>query len=410
MGADVSTPSSAGIRAVWRTPGAAPLIAASLVAAIPAGAIGVLLVLHVRALHGSYALAGVTASAYMVGAAASAPAVGRAVDHFGQTRVLTLATLVTASALLGLAVVPGDVTPALPIALALIGGLCAPPVGACTRTLLPDVIDDDDTLHAAYALESSGLEISYIAGLVFVGLLTLLSTRLALGIDALMLAIGIAWFVAQPASRQWRPTLSEQARRSALGALASGRVVVLFVTITLFAVSFGAMEVSVNAFASEHGSSGATGPLVALWGVGSLIGGLIAASSVAPVDAPRRVIALLLVMALADAVLIVLSGSWLLVAMLPIAGLAIAPVYAVIHAMTGLAAAAGTSTEAFAWLGTGTSAGFAAGAALAGALADAGGAQAAFIGVTAAVVVSAAVFSAGWRLVAGVSETVAPAD
>jgi MFS family permease len=401
--------SGSNIRAVWTTPGATPLIVSSLIAAIPAGAIGVLLVLHVRALGGSYSLAGATASAYMVGLAASAPAVGRAVDRFGQTRVLLVAMVVTVLALLGLAATPRDNSPAIPIVLALIGGLCHPPVGACTRTLLPDVIADSDTLHSAYALESSALEVSYVVGLVFVGLLTLLSTRLGLVIDATVLAIGVAWFVVQPASRNWRPVVDETASRSSLGALASPTIVVLFMTIALFAVSFGAIEVAVNAFASEHDATGATGPLVALWGVGSLIGGVIAASSRAPQDPPRRVIELLLAMAVGDAILVGLTGSWLLVAALPLAGLAMAPVYAVVHSMTGLAASAGTSTEAFAWLGTGTSAGFAGGAALGGVLADVGGAQAAFAGCTVAVLAAVTAFALGWRAVGARAETPAAA-
>jgi len=385
-----------GVRAVLRTPGAAVLIMASLVAAVPAAAIGVLVVLHVRALGESYALAGVTAGAFMFGAAASAPAVGRLVDRYGQTLVLSACTVITAAAYVGLALTPESAPSAVPVLVALVAGLCTPPVGACARTLLPDVIDDEDTLHAAYALESSALEVSYIGGLLFVALLTSISTRLALVVDAAVLSIGIAWFVVQPASRNWRPVSDDTARR-ALGALASPRVVVLLLTVTGVAVSFGALEVAVNAFASERGHRDATGLLVAGWGLGSLVGGVLAATASAPRRRARRLGWLLVALGAGDAALLALSGTWALAAALPLAGLAIAPMYAVLHAMTGVAASTGTSTEAFAWLGTGTSLGFSLGAALCGPAADAGGASGAFLVPLGAVAVALLVYVAGWR-------------
>ena len=48
----------AHVRDVVRTPGALPLFAASCVARLPMGAVGLLLVLHGKALTGSYAAGG----------------------------------------------------------------------------------------------------------------------------------------------------------------------------------------------------------------------------------------------------------------------------------------------------------------------------------------------------------------
>jgi hypothetical protein len=59
---------------------------------------------------------------------------------------------------------------------------------------------------------------------------------------------------------------------------------------------------------------------------------------------------------------------------LPHAGAAIAPTYATIYAMVEDAAPSGSLTEAFAWLATAAAIGSAAGAAIAGALADGAGA------------------------------------
>lgn len=92
------------------------------------------------------------------------------------------------------------------------------------------------------------------------------------------------------------------------------------------------------------------------------------------------------------------SGSWAFAALLPLSGLAIAPAYAVVNAMTGLASTAGTSTEAFAWLGNGVSAGFRLGAALAGPAADLGGVAGAFAVSLGAVLLAIALVLAGRRL------------
>ena len=66
-------------------------------------------------------------------------------------------------------------------------------------------------------------------------------------------------------------------------------------------------------------------------------------------------------------------------AVLLVAGAAIAPTYAAVYALVDDAAPAGTVTEAFAWLATAIAIGAAAGAAIAGALADHAGPAAAFV-------------------------------
>ena len=68
-----------------------------------------------------------------------------------------------------------------------------------------------------------------------------------------------------------------------------------------------------------------------------------------------------------------------LAAVLALAGATIAPTYATIYAMVDRAAPAGTVTEAFAWLNTAVAIGASAGAACAGAVADAAGPAPTFV-------------------------------
>jgi MFS family permease len=132
-------------------------------------------------------------------------------------------------------------------------------------------------------------------------------------------------------------------------------------------VLFGAVEVAVTAAADALGSAAAAGPLLALWGAGSLAGGALAIrfggrAGLASVLAALTAGHLLLVPAAGSAV-----G---MAVVLLIAGAAIAPTYAVAYALVDDAAPEGTVTEAFAWLATAIAIGAALGAAGAGVLAD----------------------------------------
>src|SRR4051794_41966434 len=68
------------VRDVLRTPGALSLFAASCVARLPMGALGLVLVLHGQALTGSYAAGGLAAGGYALALGPSEPAPARGVD------------------------------------------------------------------------------------------------------------------------------------------------------------------------------------------------------------------------------------------------------------------------------------------------------------------------------------------
>ena len=138
---------------------------------------------------------------------------------------------------------------------------------------------------------------------------------------------------------------------------------------------FGATEIGVTTAADVLGNTAAAGPLLGVWGVGSLLGGVWLArrGGVAPL------VPLLVALAVGHAALSIASlNVFALAAGLLLAGAAIAPTYAVVYSLVERAAPAGTITEAFAWLATAVSVGAALGAAAAGPLADAVGPSAVF--------------------------------
>jgi MFS family permease len=356
--------------AVLRTNGVARLLGSSLLGRVPATAIGLLLLLQVRDLGGSYAAGGLAAGIFSFGLAASSPVLGRAIDARGQTRVLQIGALVSGGALVAIALLPGG-TPLWPIVgLAFVAGAAHPPLSACLRTLWGTVLPDADARHAAFALEASSQELCFILGpLVLVSAVAVHAPGAALLLAAAILLVGTLLFATTDASRSWRGS-SPVAGAVRTRALAAPGVRTLLIVGAGMGISFGAIEVGLAASAEAAGNRGATGLLLALWGVGSVIGGVWAARRPAPVDRGRYVVRLLAVLAVCDALLMTAGPLWLLGAILLLCGAAIAPLFTVVYGLAGDLALGGTVTEAFTWLGTGLSAGVAVGSAIAGVLAS----------------------------------------
>ena len=126
--------------------------------------LGLALLVHVRGLTGSYAAGGAAAGAYAAAVGLGGPPLGRAVDRHGQTCVLLGAASVQAALLVAVGLLPASAPTALVVAAAAAIGLATPPLGACARALLPTLVDDAGVLRAVYALESSALELTFVAG------------------------------------------------------------------------------------------------------------------------------------------------------------------------------------------------------------------------------------------------------
>ena len=148
----------------------------------------------------------------------------------------------------------------------------------------------------------------------------------------------------------------------------------LVLVLVAVGVVFGAVEVTVASAAQVLGSTASAGPLLGIWGAGSVVGGLIAARLG---GGARTGTGLALILAaLAASHLALATAAHSLTGMgicLAVAGATIAPTLATVYAMVERAAPAGTLTEAFAWLNTASAIGTSIGAAAGGAVADAAG-------------------------------------
>ena len=225
----------------------------------------------------------------------------------------------------------------------------------------------------------SVVELTYIAGPpLALCIAALWSAGAALAVAGVVLLAATAAFAAQPASRGWKPAGAD--RRPRGGSMHTPAMRTLVIVLIAVGVLLGADEVAVTVAAKTLDSTTAAAPLLALWGTGSFIGGLLvtrlgggARSAVGlalllrrahgrtpgPDPGGRRA-------SLRSAVVLLFAGA------------AIAPTEASVYAMVDRAAPAGTMTEAFAWLATAMAVGGAAGAAGAGIVVDRAGPAAAF--------------------------------
>src|SRR6478735_1591152 len=138
-------------RRIFATPHVLSLTAASVMARLPVGMVGIGLVIFVHARSGSFGTAGAAAGAYTIGLALTAPLLGRLVDRRGPRPVLPPAALLSSAAIAGLvAFADADADTA--------------PVGGLLGHLWPDVVEHD-LLVNAYVVDSILIEVSFVVAL-----------------------------------------------------------------------------------------------------------------------------------------------------------------------------------------------------------------------------------------------------
>jgi MFS family permease len=358
--------------AILRTRHVAPLLAASMVARLPFGMFALALVLYMAEERGSFAVAGLVDGAFGIGAAIGSPLQSRAIDRLGQRRVMLPLAVVDAGATATLIALTETGAPTVALtACALVGGLAIPNIGAALRTLWPELLRRrNELLSAAFALDSVAIEVLFTLGpLIAAAIIAVVSPVAALALSAACTLIGVALFVAQPPSRDWRPA-DDGPRHGLLGALRSSGVRTLALAGAPVGFCFGAVEISLPAFASEHGAPEWAGALLSVWAAASAIGGLTYGAQTfrMPLVSVYLRLAALLPLGFLPA-LAAPSVALMALLILP-AGLLIAPLGAAINQLVGEIAPAGAVTEAYTWPVTALIAGFAAGTAVGGSLVE----------------------------------------
>ncbi|MGO1770767.1 MAG: MFS transporter [Microbacterium sp.] len=357
-----------GYREVLRTQGVVRVIASQLTARFPGGMTSLAVLLHIEHLTGSYGLAGTVLAMVSIGQASAGPATSRWMGAWGMRRVLTLTTVVVSLALLALTV-PGLPFPAY-AALGLIAGLATPPVQSAARTIYPKLVNAAK-LTRLYSLDASLQEIIWIVAPVLTTFVaTQLSTPLALYLVVAFYALGGAWFILLPEVGRVRIPRNKYALGRVLR-----RPAVVLATVMGFIVLAGVSSVETGVVATFGEGGAEAGIVLAVFAAGSLAGGLtFGHRPIAPSSMARR----MTIMAVGVALTVFSLNVWWLGASLFVAGMALAPIFTLMFAITSVSVKFSESPEAYGWINTGQLGGAAIGSAVAGFLIDGFGPQAAF--------------------------------
>lgn len=378
-----------GYRDVLRTKGVARVIFAQLTARFPGGMTSLAVLLHIEHLTHSYGLAGTVLAAVSIGQAVAGPVTSRWMGLWGMRRVLTLTTVVVSIAL-GVLTIEGLPFPVY-VALGLVAGLSTPPVQSAARTIYPKLVNAA-RLTRVYSLDASLQEIIWIVAPVLTTFVAMqISTHIALYVIVGFYVLGGAWFILLPEVGRVRIPRNKYA---------IGRVLrkppVILATLMGFIVlaSVATVETGIVATFGEGGLE--AGLILAMFATGSLVGGLtFGHKPMGPWSMARR----LSIMAVGVTLTTFSLNAWWLGASVFVAGLALAPIFALMFAITSASVKFSESAEAYGWINTGQLGGVAVGSAIAGFLIDGFGSYAAFwagLVLVSVALIMAAVFVRGF--------------
>ncbi|HEX4057061.1 MAG TPA: MFS transporter [Galbitalea sp.] len=378
-----------------RTPGVARIIAAQLTARLPNGMLSLAYLLRVQYVTHSYGEAGLVLAATSVGQAIAGPLTSRWMGRWGMRPVLILTTLVCAATIFSIAFI--TLTLPMYVVIGFIGGLSTPPVQPAVRTIYPKMVTSSQ-LTRLFALDASAQEIIWIAGPVVITFVSIqVSTVIGVLIPGVLLLGGGLWFLLSPEVGKVRIPRS----RRSLGAVLRKKPVILATLVGLLLIgACAATEADVVSVFGHRGPQ--AGIVLAVWSIGSLIGGLALGSQQLDRWAlSRRMVVIAIGIGLATvAVALQFGGTfWTLTGALLVAGLGIAPALGVMSAIVASSVRFSETAEAYGWVGTGQLIGAAAGSAVAGFFIDGHGAIGGFIVASVLAVLAALVAIAfhGWH-------------
>ncbi len=374
-----ASPRSNPYAAVLRTPGALKFSAAGALARLPMSMVGIGAVLMVQGLYDSYAMAGRVAAELGLAQAVLAPQIARWVDRRGQRKVLLPALLVSVAGLGGLVTAAVLGAPEWVLwPFAAVAGASQGSYGSMVRARWNHALDDPRRLHTAYSLESSVDELVYIVGPVLATTLaTAVAAPSALVVAGVAALTGGLLFVAQRATE---PAVvpPDTAVRHRPVVLVPGMPVLVLVFVAM-GVIFGSMEVVTVAFAEERGSKGASGLVLAVFALGSMVAGLAYGARHFTSPAVRRFVIGMVALGPGVSLFLLAHNLWALAAAMFVAGLAIAPTVITGTGLVQDMVAGHQLTEALSWVGTSISSGASLGASIAGMRVDDAGADAGFL-------------------------------
>lgn len=374
-------PTRVGYASLLRTPGAWTFLLPAFAARLPFAMLSLGIVLLVFDTHGTYGTAGAVAAVAAVAQALVGPQSGRLADRFGQAAVLVPSVLVHTVSVGTLIALALGHAPVWTLFLAAApAGATVPQIGAMVRARWVAKLADRSPAHlnTAFAFESVTDEFTFVIGPVLAtAIATTFAPAAGLVTEAALTLLGGLAFAAQRRTAPRRHPHEPGVHRAS--ALASPGVRLLAGSFLGVGTVFGAMQVSVTAFAEAQGQPGVSGTVYGIFAAGSMLAGVLYGMVAWRRSARQRMLASYALLVLGCSTLWAMPNLTALAVAGLVCGLAIAPTLITGYTLVETLVADGAKTEAFTWLTGAIGLGLAIGSTAAGQLIDAHGPRTGFL-------------------------------
>lgn len=331
---------------------------------------------------GSYAVAGVVGAALMVGFGVAGPVRGRAADQRGAGGLVIVTGVIYGVGLTVFAFLPGWLPASWwPVAAlaAFAVGMCNPPVPSVSRATWPRMLQGS-ALTSMYTIDATLTEVLYAVGpmlaATMVAAFNPVAAMVLCGALATFGAVGFAGGLKRAGMAGPVPAGEETRAGGRKGLFAAPGVATSLVVSLCLVGALITVDMTIVAWARDMGVPIMAGVLGAVWSAGSAVGGLVAGGLAGHPRLTFRMTLNLIGLAVLVPVLppVFAPGSpWLIGVVLFFGGAAIAPAVAASNIRLGELAPPERRAEAFGWLSTAATTGFAIAMPLAGFLLDHGG-------------------------------------
>ncbi|MGE0284615.1 MAG: MFS transporter, partial [Rhizobiaceae bacterium] len=313
-------------REIFRARGAKGFAAAGFFARLPIAMAPIGIVAMLSQTHGEYWLAGAVSATFALTNALVAPQISRLVDRFGQTAVLTPATLISVAAFVVLLLATHQNWPVWTLFASALLAAAMPSIPAMVRARWSELFRDRPELTTAFAFESAADELVYIAGAsLSVGLSVALFPEAGILVSTLLLAFGSAAFIVQ---RSTEPPVRPVEHGSAGSAIWLRPVQIITFALIFVGAIFATAEVTTVAITKELGQASTASLVIGVYALGSFVVGIVVGALTLKTPLQRQLAIAIGVIALTQAPLLFAGATVPLLAVaIFVSGIAISPTF-----------------------------------------------------------------------------------
>jgi hypothetical protein len=283
---------------------------------------------------------------------------------------------------------------------AMLAGASVPPLGSMVRTRWTALVGGTPALNTALSLESTLDETVFVIGPIVATVLA--TTVWAAARVTIALLLAIVGGVAFAAQRHTEPAVRVPGAGRRERAISVPGLRILVITFVAVGAIFGTNDISMVAFASQHGHRGAAGPILAAFAFGSLISGLLYGTVRWRAPLLRRFLRGVLCLCVGTVPIAFAPNIPVMVIAGLVMGLSISPTIVAGMSLVESLVPKDALTEGFAWVGTALGVGVAIGSSIAGRVIDATGGHPDFFQAIGAALLVAIIAFCSRRSLAGV--------